>query len=70
MELLPWYATAEVYCAVPQRHVTVRFLTFDGRHPIGVVSCSAFDDPTAPTCGTPCLGDEADVLLAADAPAC
>lgn len=62
MDLLPWFATAEIYCSVAQRQVTLRFLTYDGRHPMCVVSCSAFSDPTAPTCGTPCLGDDADLL--------
>ncbi len=62
MEGLPWYKTAEIYCAVARRLVTVRFLTYDGQYPVGVISCSAFEDPTAPACGTPCVGEGADLL--------
>ena len=52
---LPSLATKEFFCPVAGRHVTVEFLIYDGRHPVGVVTCSAFADPTAFSCGTPCV---------------
>jgi len=49
------------YCSWVQQNVAVRFFTRDGRRPIGVMSCSAFDDPEEVTCAMPCLagGDRA-----------
>ena len=46
------------YCQGVQQNVAVRFLTRDGRRPIGVMSCSAFDDPEEVTCAMPCLTGE------------
>ena len=47
--------TASFVCPWWRCPVTVRYLTCDGTHPVGVVSCSAFADPTVVTCGTPCV---------------
>ena len=49
---------AELYCSWVHQDVTVRFLTRDGRRPIGVLSCTAFDDPEEVLCGMPCLARE------------
>jgi hypothetical protein len=49
--------TERFYCPWQRRAVLVRFLTRDGRTPTGVLSCTAFADPTVVMCGTPCLGD-------------
>jgi hypothetical protein len=51
---LPRLGSRELYCAVAGRYVVVRFLTYDGRRPIGVVACSAYPGG-ALTCGTPCV---------------
>jgi hypothetical protein len=52
---LPWLTTTEFFCPVARRYVTVGFLTYDGRRPIGIASCSAFAEPSDLACGTPCL---------------
>ena len=49
---------AEFYCAWVHQNVGVRFLTRDGRRPIGVLSCTAFDDPEQVLCAMPCLARE------------
>lgn len=49
---------AEFYCSWVHEDVAVRFLTRDGRRPIGVLSCTAFDDPEEVLCGMPCLARE------------
>lgn len=46
---------ATFYCPWTRRNVTVRYVTYDGRHAVGVVSCTAFADPTIITCGAPCV---------------
>ncbi len=46
---------ATFYCPWKRRRVTVRFVSYDGRRPVGVVSCTAFADPTIITCGAPCV---------------
>lgn len=51
--------TTSFYCPWAHRKVVVRYLTYDGRRPVGVVSCTAFADPRIVTCGMPCLSDEA-----------
>jgi hypothetical protein len=61
---LPWLAPAEFYCPVAGRSVAVWFLTYDGGRPVGVLSCSAFADPAAIGCGTPCVSDSARHLTA------
>lgn len=53
------FATAEVHCRFREQDVTVRFLTEDGWHPVEILSCSAFEEPTALACGTPCLQEAA-----------
>ena len=50
--------TTTFYCSWAQRNVVVQCLTCDGEHPIGVITCTAFADPRAITCGTPCVGGE------------
>lgn len=49
---------AEFYCPWVHQDVAVRFLTRNGGRPIGVLSCSAFDDPEEVLCGMPCLARE------------
>jgi len=55
----PWFLnrtmTREFHCSWAKRTVTVRFLTCDGRHPIGLISCSE------PNCDLKCLGEAAPV---------
>ena len=68
MVMLPGLAATEIYCTVKRRWVRVRFLSYDGRHPLGVVWCSAFPDGDRLTCGTPCVADPA--WPAADDPKC
>jgi hypothetical protein len=46
--------TREFRCPWSGNDVTVRYLTCDGRHPIGLISCSD------PTCTMPCLDDRPD----------
>jgi len=52
---LPRLVTTEFFCPVAGRRVRVEFLTYGGPHPVGVVACSAFADPTALPCGTLCV---------------
>ena len=52
-------ATVDVRCRWRAADVTVRMLTDDGWHPVEILSCSAFQDPTALACGTPCLAEAA-----------
>lgn len=59
---------ASFYCPWRQRRVTVRFLTYDGRHRVGVVSCTAFADPIVITCGAPCVAAEGRPEVAAGEP--
>lgn len=53
------FATVDVRCRFEDRDVTVRFLTDDGWHPVRILSCSAFEDPTVLACGAPCLAEAA-----------
>lgn len=46
--------TLAFYCPRVRRRVTVQFLT-DEREPVCVLSCGAFEDSRAVTCGAPCL---------------
>ncbi len=46
---------AEFYCPSVHQSVMVRYLTRDGRQPIGVLSCTAFADRTRVTCEMLCL---------------
>jgi len=50
--------TASFVCPWRRRTVTVRYVTCDGSHPVTVVSCTAFADPTIVTCGAPCICDD------------
>jgi hypothetical protein len=52
---LPWPATLTVHCAWAGRAATVECLTYDGRTPVGVLSCSAFAPGAGLLCGTPCV---------------
>lgn len=47
--------TASFFCPWRRRVVTLRYATCDGSHPVTVVSCTAFADPTIVTCGAPCI---------------
>ena len=46
--------TARLRCPWVHREVVVQYAT-DGGHPIAVLTCSAFADPRALTCGAPCV---------------
>ena len=46
----------------------MRFLTEDDRHPVEVLSCSAFEEPIALACGTPCLAEAAARVVLSDRP--
>ena len=61
-------ATAEGHCGWIERDVTMRFLTEDDRHPVEVLSCSAFEEPIALACGTPCLAEGAARVARSDRP--
>ena len=50
--------TASFVCPWRRRTVTVRYVTCDGTHPVTMVSCTAFADPTIVTCGAPCICGE------------
>ncbi|HEV8310286.1 MAG TPA: hypothetical protein VGW35_21690 [Methylomirabilota bacterium] len=50
-----WTTTRRFYCPWRGRNVVVRYLTVDGREAMCVMSCTAFADPSVPTCGMPCL---------------
>ncbi len=56
---MPWFLnrtmTREFHCPWSNRTVTVRFLTFDGRHPVGLISCSERE------CDLRCLKEAARV---------
>lgn len=58
--------TASFYCPRTRRNVVVRFVTYDGRQPVWVASCTAFADPRIVTCGMPCLGEEGRTELASE----
>ncbi len=47
--------TTRIYCPLARREVVVQYATSDGLYPVSVISCSAFDDPRAITCGMPCV---------------
>lgn len=47
--------TTRIYCPLARRDVVVQYATSDGLYPVSVISCSAFDDPRAITCGMPCV---------------
>jgi hypothetical protein len=47
-------ASVRLHCPRVGRRVVVQFLT-DGRDPVSVLSCSAFEDPRHVACGAPCL---------------
>ncbi len=49
--------TRKLHCPWIRRNVVVRYLTCDGRHPVDVMSCTAFADPTVVTCEKRCMGD-------------
>jgi hypothetical protein len=46
---------ARFRCPWKGRDVTVRYVTYDGEHPVAVASCTAFADPGVVTCGAPCI---------------
>jgi CBS domain-containing protein len=48
----------EFYCPWVHQNVAVRFLTLDKRRPVGVMSCTAFEDPEEVMCAMPCLTRE------------
>lgn len=50
--------TVSFVCPWRRRQATVRYVTYDGIHPVGVVSCTVFADPTVVTCGTPCVSGD------------
>ena len=56
--------TTSFFCLWVRRRVTVQFLTCDGRHPVGVLSCTAFADPRVVGCGRLCVGGEDSTALA------
>ncbi len=62
------FTTADVHCRWKDLDVTVRFLTEDGWHPVEILSCSAFEEPTALACGTPCLAEAAACVAPSDRP--
>lgn len=62
---LPWPATLTFHCAWAGRAVTVDCLTYDGRTPVGVLSCSAFAPGAGLPCGTPCVESAAAPRAAA-----
>lgn len=68
IDRMPQLATTRLYCPVAEQTVTVEFLTYDGIHPVSVVSCTGFADPGAITCGMPCLHDERRPLTKGEAP--
>jgi len=47
----------EFYCPSVHQNVAVRFLTRNS-HPVGVISCTAFDDPEDVVCSMSCLAGE------------
>lgn len=46
---------AAFYCPWAHQSVVVQYLTRDGSHPIGVLSCTAFADPIRVTCRMSCV---------------
>jgi hypothetical protein len=60
----PWFMnrtlSSEFYCPWSKRTVTVRYLTCDGEHPIGMVSCSEKN------CDLQCLREGEQTRLAPD----
>jgi hypothetical protein len=62
--------TAKFQCPWAHRAVTLRYLVDEARQPIGIVSCTAFADPTIVTCAKLCLaGDGPTRLVTASEPA-
>ena len=47
-------------CRWVHRDVVVHYLTCDAQHPVSVVSCTAFTDPCAITCGKWCVSADAE----------
>jgi hypothetical protein len=56
---------ARFYCPWKRRDVTMRYVTHDGEHPVSVVSCTAFADPSVVTCGAPCISETGKAQVAA-----
>ncbi len=50
--------TARFYCPWRRHDVQVKYVTYDGEHPVAVASCTAFADPSIVTCGAPCISGE------------
>ena len=50
--------TERFYCPWRQRNVQVRYVTYDGEHPVAVVSCTALADPMIVTCGAHCISGD------------
>lgn len=47
--------TKRFFCPWARRDVVVQYLTDDRRHPVGIISCTAFADPIVITCERRCL---------------
>jgi hypothetical protein len=61
-------ATAHFHCPWAQRAVMLRYLVDERQHPVGVISCTAFADPTIVTCAKLCLAGAGPAGLAAPGP--
>ena len=57
--------TAQFHCPWVGLRVMLRYLADEGRHPIGVISCTAFADPTIVTCAKLCLAEDGPAHLEA-----
>lgn len=58
--------TAQFYCPWVRRPVTLRYLMGEDQHPIGVMSCTAFADPTIVTCAKLCLAGDGPARFEAE----
>jgi hypothetical protein len=58
--------TSRTACPWAGRTVEVQTLVLDGHDPIAVVSCTAFADRRAVSCGMPCIGGDHRASLAGD----
>ena len=58
--------TASFHCPWKRRSVVLRYLVDPTQHPVGVISCTAFADPSIVTCARQCLAGDGPAGLAAE----
>jgi len=57
---------ASFHCPWKRRNVVLRYLVDPTQHPVGVISCTAFADPSTVTCARQCLAGDGPAGLSAE----